>query len=352
MVNNLGAPRTPPRWSTGCPATTRRARRMGRRRPDAAARPTRPRRSRADLARHVRRPAVPAPRDAAAGVAPAHHRARRDARSPLEPAPVAAVVRRAWAEASGLERVPDAEPRLERAAPVARRQRHRARDHRPRRALLTDDLDRLPELAERMAAAGCIYQAERTLPAAPRRVDGRGARSTPIDHSPPANGKCSRWSSPGGPTRRSRGPLHQPQDRRAPRVQHPHQTRRRHPRRSRHARRPTFRRRDLTRRAALQIALLAALATPPTPGELPGADASAKQSGAVSVMGRPGRGESQIRDRARPEARLRPCAPRSTRVTPEPRWWRGQPRSRFARVDGSYTLSLAIQSRPWRGQQR
>ena len=29
-------------------------------------------------------------------------------------------------------------------------------------------------------------------------------------------------------------------------------------------------------------------------------------------MGRPGRGESQIRDRARPEARLRRCAPRST----------------------------------------
>ena len=38
--------------------------------------------------------------------------------------------------------------------------------------------------------------------------------------------------------------------------------------------------------------------------------------GAVSLMGRPGRGESQIRDRARPEARLRRCAPRSTQSRP------------------------------------
>ena len=34
--------------------------------------------------------------------------------------------------------------------------------------------------------------------------------------------------------------------------------------------------------------------------------------GAVSLIGRPGRGESQIRDCARPEAQLKRCAPRST----------------------------------------
>ena len=38
--------------------------------------------------------------------------------------------------------------------------------------------------------------------------------------------------------------------------------------------------------------------------------------GAVSLRGRPGRGESQIRDRARPEARLKQCAPRSTQSRP------------------------------------
>ena len=47
--------------------------------------------------------------------------------------------------------------------------------------------------------------------------------------------------------------------------------------------------------------------------------------GAVSLMGRPGRRESQIRERARPEARLKRCAPRSAQRGKRAGLRRGKP---------------------------
>jgi DNA-binding CsgD family transcriptional regulator len=69
----------------------------------------------------------------------------------------------AWAEASGMLRLPDADTRMQRAVQVAGGNGVALAVIERTAALSHDELDVLPELAARMATAGCTYQAQRTM---------------------------------------------------------------------------------------------------------------------------------------------------------------------------------------------